>query len=441
MKPKFIEGGQKNGYDPAVLSKIWSDWESFASYAFNKSHAACYSWVAYQTAYLKANYPAEFMAAIMTRRSDQITEITKLMDECKHMGIATLGPDVNESYQEFAVNKHGEIRFGLSAIKGMGGVPAQAIINEREANGPFIDVFDFVQRINMNAVNKRSIESLVLSGSFDSFDIKREQYFAPNSRGELFIDLLVRYGQRYQLDRQEASNSLFGSMEVEIAHPPVPQAESWSNMERLNRERDFIGRYLSAHPLDEYQVVLKSLCNTPCADLEDREKLAQKDLVLVGGIVTKVEERFSKGKKFGIVTIEDFGSKGELAIFGEEWGRWQGMLTEGCCVYIKGKCSRGRFNDRLYFTILDIQFLQTVKEKAIEKFTIFIDSLQVGETLVEDLTTLIDEHPGNTQLFFQLRNPENNKTILLRSRNRTVTVDYALLNFIEENQHLSYQVN
>ena len=241
MKPKFIEGGKKNGHDPKVLEKIWADWEKFASYAFNKSHAACYSWVAYQTAYIKANYPAEFMAAIMSRRRDQITEITKLMDECKTMGIDTLGPDVNESYQKFGVNKKGEIRFGLAAIKGMGDGVAQAIIDEREKNGLYKDIFDFVQRVNFSQVNRKAFESLALSGGFDSFGIRREDFFAQNNKGETFIDTIMRYGQMYQQEKQEAQNSLFGGFDdgVEIQTPPLLKSEvRWSDIERLNKERE-----------------------------------------------------------------------------------------------------------------------------------------------------------------------------------------------------------
>ena len=238
MKPKFIEGGKKNGHDPKVLEKIWSDWEAFASYAFNKSHAACYSWVAFQTAYLKANYPAEFMAAIMSRRRDQISEITKLMDECKSMGIATLGPDVNESYLKFGVNQKGEIRFGLAAIKGMGDNVAQSIIDEREKNGPYKDIFDFAQRVNYGSVNRKAFESLALSGGFDSFGIPREGYFGADARGNVFLDVLIRYGQLYQAEQQQAQTSLFGDEgAVDIAPPPIPQVEQWSSIERLNRER------------------------------------------------------------------------------------------------------------------------------------------------------------------------------------------------------------
>ena len=330
MKPKFIDGGVKNGHDPKVLEKIWADWEKFASYAFNKSHAACYSWVAYQTAYLKANYPAEFMAAIMSRRRDQITEITKLMDECKSMGIATLGPDVNESYEKFGVNHHGEIRFGLGAIKGMGESAAQAIISEREKNGPYKTVFDFAQRVNLSNVNKKAFESLALSGGFDGFGIPRESYFATNNKGETFLDLLVRYGQLYQTEKAQAQNSLFGGFDdIEIATPAVPKSDiRWSDIERLNKERELVGIYLSAHPLDEYKIILDNLCNAKCADLADMSKLNGREDIILGGIVTAVRQKFTKsGEPCGFVTVEDFEGSGEIPLFGQDWGRWNGMCT------------------------------------------------------------------------------------------------------------------
>ena len=273
MKPMFIEGGKKNGHDPKVLEKIWADWEKFASYAFNKSHATCYSWVAYQTAYLKAHYPAEYMAANMSRNLANITEITKLMDECKAMGIETLGPDVNESRNKFSVNKGGAIRFGLAAIKGMGAAAAESLIAEREKNGPYKDIFDFVQRVNLSACNRKCFESLALSGGFDSFGIDRERYFAQNEKGENFFDTLLRFGQAYQVSKQQASNNLFSMFadeEVEIATPKIPECERWSDIERLNRERDLVGIYLSAHPLDSYAVVLENLCNTKCPEWQTK---------------------------------------------------------------------------------------------------------------------------------------------------------------------------
>ncbi len=443
MKPKFIEGGKKNGHDPKVLEKIWADWEAFASYAFNKSHAACYSWVAYQTAYLKANYPAEFMAAIMSRRRDQITEITKLMDECKQMGIDTLGPDVNESYQEFGVNKKGEIRFGLGGIKGMGESAAVAIISEREKNGPYKDIFDFAQRVNYSSVNRKAFESLTLSGGFDCFGIARERYFATDSKGTPFLDTLVRYGQLYQAEQAEIRNSLFGGENaIEIATPPIPEGERWSTIERLNRERQLVGIYLSAHPLDDYSVVINCMCNTHCAELEDKAALAKKQEVVVGGIVTGVRSSFTRqGKPCGFVKLEDFNSSGELAFFGEEWGRWSGMLTEGCSVYVKAKCVPRRYGDGYELQVSDIQYLQTVKEKNIERITITMKADAIDNDMVTELSQMVENTPGPTQLFFQLRDADGKNYVTLHSRGKQVEVDRHLIAFIEGHPDMEYKIN
>ena len=444
MKPKFIEGGKKNGHDPKVLEKIWSDWESFASYAFNKSHAACYSWVAFQTAYLKANYPAEFMAAIMSRRRDQISEITKLMDECKSMGIATLGPDVNESYLKFGVNQKGEIRFGLAAIKGMGDNVAQSIIDEREKNGPYKDIFDFAQRVNYGSVNRKAFESLALSGGFDSFGIPREGYFGADARGNVFLDVLIRYGQLYQAEQQQAQTSLFGDEgAVDIATPPIPQVEQWSSIERLNRERDLVGIYLSAHPLDDFSIVLKNLCNTHCNELDDKEELLKKEEVIFGGIVTGVKDRYTKtGKPMGIVNIEDFEGSGELAFFGEEWGKWRGMFVEGSTVFVRCKFSQRYANSQyIDMRVNDVQYLQTVRDNAIERFTITIDREAIDDSVVNDIATLVADRPGKTELYFQIVDREHNANLLLRSSSKAITLDRSLLQYIESNSHMSYRVN
>ena len=445
MKPKFIEGGKKNGHDPKVLEKIWSDWEAFASYAFNKSHAACYSWVAFQTAYLKANYPAEFMAAIMSRRRDQITEITKLMDECRAMGIATLGPDVNESYLKFGVNQKGEIRFGLAAIKGMGDNVAQSIIDEREKNGPFRDIYDFVQRVNYGSVNRKAIESLALSGGFDSFGIPRESFFAADSRGNVFLDTLVRFGQLYQAERQQSQNSLFGDDgAIDIATPPIPQAERWSNIERLNRERDLVGIYLSAHPLDDFSIVLQTMCNTHCPELEDKAQLVKKEEVTFGGIVTAVSDnKYTKsGKPMGIITIEDFKGSGSLTFFGEEWGKWRGMFVVGSTIFVRCKFTQKFPNSPFIdMRIIDVQYLQTVRDNHIEKLTITIDRDAIDDNVVNDITTLIAERPGKTELYFRVLDHEHKTSLLLRSSSKTITLDRMLLQYIEENQHMDYKVN
>ena len=446
MKPKFIEGGVKNGHDPKILEKIWSDWEAFASYAFNKSHAACYSWVAYQTAYLKANYPAEFMAAIMSRRRDQITEITKLMDECKAMGIATLGPDVNESYEKFGVNHHGEIRFGLGAIKGMGESAAQAIISEREKNGPYKDIFDFAQRVNLANVNRKAFESLALSGGFDSFGISREDFFAANTKGEQFLDTLVRYGQVYQTEKAQAQNSLFGAFDdLEIQTPAIPKSDAkWSDIERLNKERELVGIYLSAHPLDEYKLILDNLCNTKCAELADRcAALKDRDDVTLGGIVTGIQSRFGKNNKpWGIITIEDFEGSGELVLFGEDWLNLNGKFMEGAPVYVTGKMASRFYNgDQKELKISNVELLQSIKEKAIDRITISMITDQLDEEIANDLVELINENPGNTKLFFQLRDSRGNSHVLLKSNGNGVDVRHTLIDYIERHEMLDYKIN
>ena len=448
MKPLFIAGGEKNGHDAKILEKIWSDWEKFASYAFNKSHATCYSWVAYQTAYLKAHYPAEYMAALMTRRFSDIGEITKLMEECKSMGIPTLGPDVNESYVEFGVNKKGEIRFGLSAIKGMGSAAADAIVKERQANGPYKDIYDFVERVNLRDVNRKALESLALSGGFDCFSLIREQYFAANNKGDVFLDTLIRFGQQYQMDKSSAANSLFGEMQADIAIvvPPVPQAEAWSSIEKLYKEKELVGIYLSAHPLDDYSLILNKMCNTTCAEVGDRdlrEQLASREDITFGGIVTKVTQRFSKrGEPFGVVTIEDFNGPGELALFGEEWGRWNGRLTEGCSVFVTAKCTKKYQNSQYYsLTISNIEYLQTVKDNRIERFTISINSDVINDVTVDDILSMITDTEGRTKLYINLHDEQSGANILLFARSQGIEVKKNLVDYITETQGMSYTVN
>lgn len=450
MKPKFIEGGKKNGHDPKVLEKIWGDWEKFASYAFNKSHATCYSWVAYQTAYLKAHYPAEFMAGNMSRCLNDITKITKLMSECQAMNIPCLGPDVNESEQKFSANKKGEVRFGLSAIKGMGEAAATNIIAERHKNGQYKDIFDFVQRVNLSAVNRKAMESLALSGGFDSFGIRREQYFATNAKGDTFVETLLRYGQVYQSEQSSMQNSLFGDMGgVEIQTPPVPDCEAWSTMELLKRERELVGIYLSAHPLDDYAVVLNHMCNLHCPQIGremDKKAFASIEELTFGGIVTSVSQRWTKNNKpFGIVTIEDFEGQGELALFGEEWTKWQSMLQEEYHIYITAQCvQRFRNNPDAYdMVIKKIEFLSDVKEKSIEKFTVYMDSTMFNDAQLTDLETTLKNSTGNVPLYINIHDAKNNTNIQLYSRNITVDVNKKLLTSLDEmaEQGVRYGIN
>ena len=457
MKPKFIEGGKKNGHDEKVLEKIWADWEKFASYAFNKSHAACYSWVAYQTAYLKAHYPAEFMDALLTRRRSDIKEITKLMDECKALGIPTLGPDVNESYTNFGVNKKGEIRFGLSAIKGMSEAATLAIIKEREENGPFRDIYDLLERVPASAMNKKALECLALSGALDNFGIAREQYVSPAGKYSQFIDMLSNYAQQYQSAKSLAVNSLFGDFDsVEINRPKPDPLVPWSAIEKLNRERELVGIYLSAHPLDEFAVVLECMCNTKCSEIgkdADRAELAKKDTLTIGGIVTNVNSRYTKtGKPMGVVSIEDFEGVGELAMFGEDWARWQGMFQNGCSVYVKMK-SQERFQkgSGIYdLKIQSVDFLQDVSEKFMESLTVHIDmdclttdsdsedEEAMTENVLSDLATIISETPGKTKLFFSIRdNSLSTMPVNLVSGLPGVKVNRQLVDYVKSHEGLS----
>ncbi len=446
MHPLFIEGGKKNGHDPKVLDKIWSDWEKFASYAFNKSHATCYSWVAYQTGYLKAHYPAEYMAALMTRRFAVRTEIAKLMEECKSLGVETLGPDVNESYVGFGVNSKGFIRFGLSAINGMGSSAADVIVKERLSNGPFKDIFDFAERVNLKDVNRKSFESLALSGAFDCFGLMREQYVAANNKGEIFLDALVRFGKQYQQFRTTAANSLFGmSDDVEIATPSIPDAEPWSSIDRLNKEKELVGIYLSAHPLDDYSLVLHKMCNTLCKEVvkDNYEALSEREEITFGGIVTNVNQRFNKqGKPFGIVTIEDFEGSGEIALFGEDWGKWSGVLRENCSVFITGKCEkRYATSSNFYLNVNNVEYLQTVRTERVNRFTVSMSSSDVDSTMVNDILTTIGDKAGKTELYFNIKDEENNTNVLLRSTSRQIEVSKELVDFVERHEKLSYSVN
>ncbi len=446
MKPKFIEGGVSNGHDPKILEKIWADWEKFASYAFNKSHAACYSWVAYQTAYLKANYPAEFMASLMTRRRSDIKEITKLMDECKSLGIPTKGPDVNESMDGFTVNKKGEIRFGLSGIKGMSDAAVQAIIAEREANGPYADIYALVERVPSSSMNKKALECLAISGGLDCFGVQREQYVAGNSGGYTFIDMLSRYGSQYQAAKAEAANSLFGDFgSVEITKPKPVQAQEWSAIERLNRERELVGIYLSAHPLDEYAVVLKKKCNKQCCELgsdADKEELAKMDMVTVGGIVTGVREGFTKrGTPFGIVTIEDYGGAGEIAFF-DDWAQWRGMFMEGSSLFIKIKYEK-KFPTSTYISskVISVEYLANVRDKLIRKLTLRINVDDFTELDATELLNEIEDSPGEVEIDIQCHSVKLMRPVNLVSRSRRISVKKSLMDLLDNKPAIEYMID
>ena len=445
MKPKFIEGGVKNGHDPKILDKIWSDWEKFASYAFNKSHATCYSWVAYQTAYMKANFPPYFMAAVMSRSLDNITEIRKLMDECKQMGINTLGPDVNESRHKFSVNSKGDIRFGMAAIKGVGEAAVSAIIEEREKNGAYTSIFDFVERVNLSQCNKKNIENLVIAGAFDSFqNISRESFFAPCSRqGETFLDVLVRYGNSFQQDKYKAQTSLFGGMDITVTHPALPKnVPAWGNLERLNKERELVGIYLSAHPLDEYSIILDYVCNTKLTQLEKKEELAKMEEVTIGGIVTAVRTGESKnGNPYGIVKMEDFAGSGEIPLFGSDWMTYRNFFIEGASLFIRLKVEPHKYRPGIFNTnIKSVELMSEVKDKSIQKITFDVPLDKLNSTMVEDLAEIVKENPGEAELVFNIHTSDSNNVVLM-SRKLKVRVEKKLVQYIKEHDEIGIKVN
>ena len=444
MKPKFIEGGKKNGHDPKTLEKIWADWEKFASYAFNKSHATCYSWVAYQTAYLKANYPSEYMAATMSRNVSNITEITKLMDECKAMGIRVLGPDVNESSMKFSVNYHGDIRFGLGAIKGVGESAVQSILVEREKNGIFKNIFDFVQRVNLSACNRKNIENLALAGGFDSFSgIKREDFFVKNAKDETFVEILVRYGNRYQVDKAAAVNSLFGGEQaVEIATPEIVHAPAWSDLERLNKERELVGIYLSAHPLDEYAVILENVCNVRMSQLADLTPLQNHDLTL-GGVVTGVREGYTRtGKPYGVAKLEDYSGTADFAFFGNDWVDKKNFFSEGMFLFMKGKCQPKQWKpDEWEVKINTIELLPEVKDRLIEKITVTMPLSVINDEMIMELGSMVKDNPGNTELFFLIRDEDGQMYVNLMSRTLKISVHKDLVNYLKNQPLLDYKIN
>lgn len=444
MKPKFINQGKANGHNPEVLEKIWADWEKFASYAFNKSHATCYSWVAFQTAYLKANYPAQFMAGVMSRSKD-ITDVAKLMTECKGMDIETLGPDINYSRHKFSVDPDGNIRFGLSRISGLGSSAVDAIVKERDANGPYKDIFDFAKRIPASIVKRNGLECLALSGAFDCFadQITREQFLAKNIKGETFLDQLIRFSNQYQQTMQEAQFSLFGDADaVEISLPPIPVAEQWSTLERLNKEKEKIGIYLSAHPLDDYAVVLEHLCSMHTTDMNNLTKFLNQEVTL-GGIVTNVRKGVSqRGLPYGIVTVEDYTGSGELPIFGNDWATYASYMDIGNTIYIKGRVQPRRFNaEKLELVINSIDFLTNVKAHAIKSLTISFILEDLDEDVVFRLADLAKKSPGPTALRFRITEVGKNCRLNTISTRHHITVTKELLEFIEKNEALAYKIN
>ena len=444
LKQQFLTGGKKNGYDEKILLKIWGDWEKFASYAFNKSHATCYSWIAYQTAWLKANYPSEYMAAVLSNNLNNITEITKFMDECKSMGMNVRCPDVNESFLKFSVNKKGDLRFGLAAIKSVGQGAVTDIIEERTKNGPFKDIFDFVERVNLSTCGKKNIESLALAGAFDSLPgMYREQFVAVNSKGEDFLETLVRYGNKYQQEKMTLTTSLFGDdSSFQIARPELPQAARWSDLEKLNKERDLIGIYLSAHPLDDYEFILKYVCNADSSRLQELDTLNGKDITF-GGIITAVREGQTKrGSPYTIFKLEDYAGSIDIPLFSEDSVNFGRYARIGLSVYITARVQAKRYReDELEVKIVSINLLSEIKDKLVTKITLQIPLSELDDTAVAELSALVKNNSGNALLYFQIIGEESHMNIQLFSRPARIQVNKHFIDYLRDNLSIDFRIN
>ena len=404
MKPSFLEKGKEKGHDVTKLEKIWKDWEAFASYAFNKSHSTCYAWIAYQTAYLKANHPAEYMASVLSNNMNDIKQVTFFMEECKRMGVPVLGPDVNESNYHFTVNKEGAIRFGLGAIKGMGSAPVDAVINERNENGPYLSIFEFSKRVNLRICTKKAFESLAYAGGFDGFkNIHRAQYFKEDSNGRLFLENVMKFGASFQESENSSQVSMFGEATgTKMPEPEIPKAEEWGSIYKLNREKDVIGIFISGHPLDDFRVEIDSFCNGNIGMLNDMDTNKNREL-LIAATVSDAEHRFTKnGDPFGTLLIEDYTDSYKLFLWRENYLKFKHFLTPGAFLAIKGRIEVPPRRSELEFVIHSIDMLQGLREQRASSLHIKINSKAVDQILIADLNKLLLAHEGNCTLHFTI---------------------------------------
>ncbi len=425
MKPSFIERGAENGHDVDRLEKIWKDWEAFASYAFNKSHSTCYAWIAYQTAYLKANYPAEYMASVLSNNMSDIKQVSFFMEECKRMGIPVLGPDINESNLYFTVNREGAIRFGLGAIKGLGTGPVEEIIRERDENGPFKNIFDLAKRVNLRVCNKKAFESLAYAGGFDSFPgVHRAQYFQEDNSGKSFLEQVMRYGSGFQDSENSSQASLFGGDSgVKLPEPQIPQAEEWGNIYALNKEKEVIGMFISGHPLDDFRIEIESFCTGNVGMLNEMEVHLNKE-ILIAGIVTEAESRFTrKGDPFGTLLIEDYNDSHKLFLWRENYLKFKHFCVPGTFVSIKGRIEIPRNRKEPEFTIASIDLLQNLRDSKANGLHLKLNTKQIDQLLIDELNKLFMDNPGSCPVQFTIADPLAEMDIKLTSRTVKVNLN------------------
>ena len=448
LKPQFLDGGEANGHPRDILEKIWKDWEAFASYAFNKSHSTCYAWIAYQTAYLKAHYPAEYMAAVLSNNMNDIKQVTFFMEECKRMKLNVLGPDVNESYYKFSVNKDNAVRFGMGAIKGVGHGAVKTIVDNRKREGPYRSIFDMAKRIDLRSANKKAFENLAYAGSFDCFkDTHRAQYFYDEGDGITFLEKAIKYGAKHQENSNSAQVSLFGeASEVQIAEPQIPPCEEWGTMEKLAREKEVIGIYISGHPLDDFKIEMQNFCNATLDIFSNLEPVINRELTF-GGVVSDVQHRVSKqGKGWATFIIDDYTSSQEFRIFGEEYLKFRHFLVKNSFVHVRVFVKEGWKNKetgkvgdpRLQFN--SFMLLHDVMDNHAKKLSIHLDINQLKEHTVKQLEELFGMHKGNQALNFVLHDAEEKITLQMPSRNQKVKISQELLDELTQSE-LSYKLN
>ncbi len=445
MKPQFINQAKEKGHDEEKLEKIWKDWEAFAAYAFNKSHSTCYAWIAYQTAYLKAHYPAEYMASVLSNNMNDIKSVTFFMDECRRMGIEVLGPDVNESVSKFTVNTAGAIRFGLAAMKGVGAKAVEAIVNERNENGPFKSIFGLTKRIDLRAANKKTLESLALGGGFDSLgDVHRAQYFADQDSGITFLEKVIKYGNKYQENLNSSQVSMFDNVEgEEIEEPLIPPCEEWSTLEKLNQEKEVVGIFISGHPLDDFKLEIENFGRGNLSHLSDLQKIKNHELS-IASICTGVQDRMTKkGKPFGVLSVEDYYASYDFFVFGEDYIRLKPHFVHGQYLFIKGKAVQKKWSkdeNDLEFKIASIELLSELREAKVKGITVNIENEQVTEELVNSIKAILDIHQGKCEFSIQVKDKEEG-IIKLLSRSKRVDLNDDFLQQMDNIESITYSLS
>jgi DNA polymerase-3 subunit alpha len=446
--PLFIEGCKEVKKDPETLiDKIWKDWEAFASYAFNKSHSVCYAYIAYQTGYLKAHYPAEFMAANMSRNLNNITEITKLMEESKRMGINVLGPDVNESFLKFTVNRKGDVRFGMAAVKGVGAGAVVDIIKARE-DGLFTDVFDFAARVNLQSVNKKNIEALAMAGAFDSFGtIKRSQFFAGNDQNDAtFIEKLIKYGHQIQADNNNVQQSLFGEvMEAQVIKTPEwPNVPEWPKVILLEKEKGLIGIYLSSHPLDDYKLEIENFASREYSmkDLNNNMDLLKGKEITFAGMVTEAREAVGKtGKPYCSMVLTDYSDSYTIFFFGKDYVDFSKYCRPNLFIMVKGQVQESFRPGQLEFKVRHIEMLDEVRKNYIKSVTVQLAVHTVTPELIKEIEIISKKNKGTSVLKFNLYDPETKTVVNLFSRNTRIEMNQEFECFFRERDNLSFKIN